>query len=49
MDDGDRLGWWTISGVELLKALHRVNDGEDPEMVYAEMYANSDVTRYGAS
>jgi hypothetical protein len=40
--DSDALGWWTISGVELLKALRRASNGEDPELVYAEYYANSD-------
>lgn len=39
------LGWWTISGETLLDALRAVADGEDPDMVYAELYANSDVER----
>lgn len=45
MSDQDRLGWWTISGVDFLKALQRVQNGEDPQMVYAEYYANSEVSR----
>jgi hypothetical protein len=36
------LGWWTISGEALLAMLRRVADGEDPDLVYAEEYANSD-------
>jgi hypothetical protein len=39
---GDR-GWWVISGDELLAALHRVHKGEDPELAYAELYANTRV------
>jgi len=42
-DDSDRLGWWTISGVAILEALRRVDNGEDPDMVYAELYANSQI------
>lgn len=36
------LGWWSISGDELLALLRRVAAGEDPDLVYAETYANSD-------
>jgi hypothetical protein len=36
------LGWWSISGEALLDMLHRVADGEDPDLVYAEEYANSE-------
>ena len=36
------LGWWAIAGEELLAALRRVAGGEDPDLVYAELYANSD-------
>jgi phosphopentomutase len=36
------LGWWSISGVALLEALRRVAEGENPDIVYAELYANSD-------
>lgn len=35
-------GWWVISGDELHAALHRVADGDDPDIAYAELYANSD-------
>lgn len=37
----DSLGWWVISGAEFLRALRLVADGEDPDAVYAEFYANS--------
>lgn len=36
------LGWWTISGEALLAALHRVAAGDNPDLVYAELYANSE-------
>lgn len=32
--------WWSISGDDLLAMLRRVANGEDPDMVYAEAYAN---------
>lgn len=35
------LGWWSISGEELLEALRKCANGENPDIVYAEMYANS--------
>ena len=44
MDDeppGD-LGWWCISGESLLGALRQVADGDNPDIVYAELVANSD-------
>lgn len=41
------LGWWTISGEELMALLQRVKTGEDPEMVYMEAYANSDHEQVG--
>ncbi len=36
------LGWWTISGEALLEALEAVADGGNPDIVYAELYANSE-------
>jgi hypothetical protein len=36
-----RLGWWCISGDALLEMLRRCAQGEDPDLVYAEEYANS--------
>lgn len=44
-DDSGTLGWWAISGEALLEMLRRVSNGEDPDMVYAEEYANSQVER----
>lgn len=34
--------WWVIHGEELAKALHRVKDGEDPDLIYTELFANSE-------
>jgi len=36
------LGYWAISGESLMSMLYRVANGEDPDMVYAEEYANSE-------
>jgi len=33
--------WWVISSTELLAALRRVHAGDDPDVAYAELYANS--------
>jgi len=35
--------WWAIEGDALLDALRRTNAGEDPDMIYAELYANSNI------
>lgn len=35
--------WWSISGEDLMAMLRQVADGEDPDIVYAEAYANSRV------
>jgi hypothetical protein len=42
-DPTDALGWWSISGSDLIDMLRRTHAGEDPDLVYAEAYANSDV------
>lgn len=34
--------WWVIHDVDLMHMLQRVSDGEDPDMVFAEHYANCD-------
>ena len=39
---GVSLGWWAISGDALLTALKQANEGADPDILYAELYANSD-------
>lgn len=41
MTDPAPLGWWAISGEALLDMLRRVQAGEDPDLVYAEEYANT--------
>jgi len=40
------LGWWTISGEALLDLLRRAHAGEDPDLLYAEEYANAEVETY---
>ena len=35
------LGYWAISGEALLDMLREVAAGADPDIVYAEHYANS--------
>jgi hypothetical protein len=39
--DHDPLGWHVISGTDLLMALRRCSAGENADIVYAEMWANS--------
>lgn len=41
--------WWTINGAELLAALHRAHEGDDAEMVYLELFANSDAEDFGGA
>lgn len=36
------LGWWVLHGKVLLDVLRRVKLGESLDIVYAELYANSD-------
>lgn len=36
------LGWHVISGEDLLAMLRRVENGENPDLVYAEEWANAD-------
>lgn len=35
--------WWSISGEAILAMLYRVANGEDPELVYVEFFANSEI------
>jgi hypothetical protein len=35
-------GYWVISDEALLQMLHLVSDGHDPDLVFAEYYANSE-------
>lgn len=34
--------WWVIQGSLFLQAMQRAAAGEDPMMLFAEFYANSD-------
>lgn len=36
------LGWHVMPGELLLNALRRVAKGEDPDLVFAELWANAD-------
>lgn len=36
------LGWWAIAGEQLLSLLRRAHAGENPDLLYAEAYANGD-------
>jgi len=38
-------GWWAISGDDLYAALQRVAEGEHPDQVYADLEAESLITR----
>jgi hypothetical protein len=42
MDKVSNLGWWAISGEDLMALLRRVEAGENPNAVYLEVYANSE-------
>lgn len=39
--------WWAINGSDIMSALHRAYDGEDPDLIYLELIANSDAEDYG--
>ena len=32
------LGWWVMSGEQMMRALKRVEAGESPDEVYMELY-----------
>jgi hypothetical protein len=38
-------GWWTISGDAFYESLVRAHEGEDPDLIYTEYYANSEIER----
>ena len=40
------MGWWVISGEALIAMLRRAHNGEDPDLLYAEEYANSEHEDY---
>ncbi len=33
--------WWVIAAAQLQDALRRAAAGEDPDLLYAELYANT--------
>lgn len=35
--------FWMLSDEQFLEILKRVNNGEDPDEVYSELYTNSDI------
>jgi hypothetical protein len=37
------MSWWVVSAESFLEALRRAHAGEDPDLLYAEWYANSEV------
>lgn len=37
------LGWWVVHGEEILEMLNAVADGNQPDIVFAEFYANSEI------
>jgi len=41
-------GWFVLPSEMLLKALQRVSEGEAPQLVYAEVYANTAFDAEGA-
>lgn len=45
MTHPEPLGWWTIAGEELLRLLREAHAGADPDLLYAEEYANAEVER----
>lgn len=42
MTDHGKPSWWAISGDTLMDMLRRAHAGEDPDLLYAEHYANAD-------
>jgi HAMP domain-containing protein len=45
-DDDSTWSWWTIPTDVLLDALRQVAAGDDPDVVLAELYANSEHEDY---
>lgn len=41
------MGWWAISGEDFLDAMIRAHLGEDPNLIYTELYANSEIEKFG--
>jgi hypothetical protein len=40
--------WWTINGADIMAALQKVEQGDAPWVVYAELLVNSEGTDYGS-
>lgn len=40
--------WWTINGADIMAVLARAHAGEDPDLLYLEMIANSETMEPGA-
>lgn len=38
--------WWVIHGEEFLRFLQRAHEGEAPELLFIEAFANSKTERY---
>jgi hypothetical protein len=45
VEDSIPQSWWVISAETLMDMLWKAFRGEDPDLVYAEHYANSEVER----
>ena len=45
-EPASNLGWHTMSGEFFLAALRRVAAGEDPDLLYAELWANAEREDY---
>ena len=43
----DPLGWHVIGGTHLLELLRRAHNGEDPDLLYAEAWANAEHETHG--
>ena len=39
--------WWCINGGDLMAALKSAHAGTDPDLVYLELFANSEAEDYG--
>ena len=48
MDDDERdpLGWHVIGGTHLLELFRRCAEGENPDLVFAEIWANAEHEDY---
>lgn len=42
MSEVTGLGWWNLDADTFMECLNRAANGEDPDMIYAELYANAE-------